>query len=69
MNVFAKFYEIPSMILQDMKETKRNGHTDGRTTRKRYTLPQTQFVGGIITKWANSGPRDPFAPLFLPDVY
>ena len=22
-NVFAKFYEIPSMILQDIKETKR----------------------------------------------
>ena len=30
MNVFAKFYEIPSMILQDIKETKRYGHTDGR---------------------------------------
>ena len=27
MNVFAKFDEIPSMILQDVKETKRNGHT------------------------------------------
>ena len=32
MNVFAKFYDIPSMILQDMKETKRKGHADGRTT-------------------------------------
>ena len=35
MNVFAKFDEIPSMILQDIKETKRYGHTfvrsDGRT--------------------------------------
>ena len=34
MNVFAKFEEIPSMILQDIKETKRYGHTfvrsDGR---------------------------------------
>ena len=30
MNVFAKFYEIPSMILQDIKETKRNGHMDSR---------------------------------------
>ena len=30
MNVFAKFDEIPSMILQDIKETKRYGHTDGR---------------------------------------
>ena len=26
MNVFAKFDEIPSMILQDIKETKRYGH-------------------------------------------
>ena len=31
MNVFAKFDEIPSMILQDIKETKRYGHTVGRT--------------------------------------
>ena len=31
MNVFAKFVEIPSMILQDMKETKCYGHTFGRS--------------------------------------
>ena len=31
MNVFAKFDEIPSMILKDIKETKRYGHTDGRS--------------------------------------
>ena len=35
MNVFAKFDEIPPMLLQDIKETKRYGHTfvrsDGRT--------------------------------------
>ena len=36
MNVFAKFGEIPSRTLQDIKETKRFGHTfvpsfDGRT--------------------------------------
>ena len=34
MNVFAKFDEIPSMLLQDIKETKPYGHTfvcsDGR---------------------------------------
>ena len=30
MNVFAKFDEIPSMILQDIKETKRYGNTVGR---------------------------------------
>ena len=31
MNVFAKSNEIPSMILQDIKETKRYGHTVGRS--------------------------------------
>ena len=29
--VFAKFDEIPSMTLQDIKETKRYGHTFVRT--------------------------------------
>ena len=31
MNVLAKFNEISSMILQDIKETKRNGHTHAHT--------------------------------------
>ena len=31
MNVFAKLDEIPSMILEVIKETKRYGHTVGRT--------------------------------------
>ena len=31
MNVFAKFDELPSMILQDIKETKLYGHTVGQT--------------------------------------
>ena len=31
MNVFAKFDEILSMILKDIKETKRYGHTHART--------------------------------------
>ena len=31
MNVFAKFDEIPSMILQDIKETKRYGQKMFRT--------------------------------------
>ena len=52
MNVFANFDEIPSMILQEIKETKHYGHTfvcsDGRTDNvKQYTHPQTQFAGGI----------------------
>ena len=58
MNVFAKFDEIPSMILQDIKETKRYGHTDGRSfvwsdNVKQYTLPQTKFAGGIISNFRN----------------
>ena len=64
MNVFAKFDEIPSMILQDIKETKRYGHmhtrSEGRTDNVKtvypptntvcrgYNHPQTQFAGGII---------------------
>ena len=57
MNVFSKFDEIPSMTLQDIKETKRHRHTFfrsfGRTDNlktvypQQYTLPQTQFAGGI----------------------
>ena len=43
MNVFAKFEEIPSKTLQDIKETKRQGHTFVRSD------PQTQFAGGIKT--------------------
>ena len=31
MNVFAKFDEISTMILQDIKETKRYGRTVGRS--------------------------------------
>ena len=40
MKVFAKFAEITSMTLQDIKETKRYGHTfvrsDGRTNGRTY---------------------------------
>ena len=31
MNMFARFDENPAMTLQDIKETKRYGQTDGRT--------------------------------------
>ena len=31
MKVFAKFDEIPSLILEVIKETKRYGHTFGRS--------------------------------------
>ena len=36
MNVFAKFDEIPSMILEVIKETKRYGHTDGRSVGRTF---------------------------------
>ena len=48
MNKYARFDEIPSMTLKDIKETKRYGRTDV----KKYTHPQTQFAGGIKTSFA-----------------
>ena len=71
--MFAKFYEIPSMILQDIKETKRYGHTfrrsvgrsDVRTDNVKTVYPPTNTVcGGINTKneagrsWENGGSLD-----------
>ena len=57
MNVFAKFVEIPPMILQDIKETKRYGHTDGHSfgqTVVKTVYPPTKLypptnTRGIIT--------------------
>ena len=54
MNVFAKFDEIPSMILEVIKETKCYGHTvirtfGGNDNVKTVYPPKTQFAGGIIT--------------------
>ena len=50
MNVFAKFVEIPSMILQDIIETKRYGQTVGRTDRQsdnvKTVYPPTNTVCG-----------------------
>ena len=50
MKVFAKFDEIPSMTLQDIKETKRYGHTfvrsDGRTDNVETVYPPTNTVCG-----------------------
>ena len=50
-NMFARFDENPAMTLQDIKETKRygrtNGCTDARTDNvKTVYPPQTKFVGG-----------------------
>ena len=48
--MFAKFDEIPAMILQDIKETKLYGWTDTRTDSvKTEYPPQTKFAGGITT--------------------
>ena len=56
MNVFAKFDEIPSMILQDNKETKRYGNTVGRSFGRTFgqrenSIPSHKHSlrGGIIT--------------------
>ena len=58
MNVFGKFDEIASMILQDIKETKRYGHTFVRsfvrTDNVKTVYPPTKTVwggggGGIMT--------------------
>ena len=50
MKVFAKFDEIPLMTLQDIKETKRFGHTfvrsDGRTDVKTVYPPTNTVCGG-----------------------
>ena len=49
MNMFARFNENPAMTLQDIKETKCYGRTDGRTdaqtTWKQYT-PYKQSLRG-----------------------
>ena len=46
MKVFAKFDEIPSMILEVIKETKRYGHTFGRTDNVKTVYPPTNTVCG-----------------------
>ena len=56
MNVFAKFDEIPSMILEVIKETKRFGHTvgrlvgrtDGLSDNVKTVYPPTNTVWGGI---------------------
>ena len=56
--MFAKFDEIPSMILQDIKETKHYGHTFGRSVGwskdnvKTVYPPTNKVCGG----YNNDGP-------------
>ena len=50
MNVFAKFDETPSMILEVIKKTKRYGHTVGwtvgRSDKVKTVYPPTNIVCG-----------------------
>ena len=56
MNMFARFDENPAMTLQDIKETKRYGRTDGHTHGRTHgqrenSIPTTNKVcGGINIK-------------------
>ena len=50
--MFARFDENPAMTLEDIKETKRYGRTDGCTDARTDNVktvypPQTKFAGGI----------------------
>ena len=42
MNMFARFNENPAMTLQDIKETKCYGRTDGQ---RENSIPPTKFAG------------------------
>ena len=54
--MFARFDENPAMILQDIKETKRYGRTDGQTDNMKTVYPpQTKFAGGIISVFRVKG--------------
>ena len=49
--MFARFNENPAMTLQDIKETKRYGRTDGRTDGQREnSIPPTNKVCGGYKK-------------------
>ena len=47
MKVFAKFDEIPSMILEVIKETKRYGHTFGRSDGRSFIRSFAQRENSI----------------------
>ena len=65
MNMFARFNENPAMTLQDIKETKRYGRTDGRTDGQREnSIPPTNKVCGGIKSVKNF--RTNTVPLSFP---
>ena len=56
MNKYARLYDIPSMTLKDIKETKSYGRTDGWTDNVKTVYPPTNTVcggrgGGGKIKW------------------
>ena len=63
MDVFAKFDEIPTMILQDIKEKKRYRRTVGlsfvRTDKVKTVYPPTNTVCGGYNKYPNGNDRSP----------
>ena len=70
MNMFARFDENPAMTLQDIKETKRYGWTDGRMLGRTDSVktvypPQTKFAGGI-KKYSTYQQLDELKELFYP---
>ena len=46
MNVYARFDEIPSITLEDIKKTKRYGRTDAQTDNVKTVYPPTNTVCG-----------------------
>ena len=51
MNMYARFDENPAMTLEDIKETKRYGRTDGSTHGQREnSIPTTNKVCGGYKK-------------------
>ena len=52
MNMFASFDENPAMTLEDIKETKRYGRTDGRMHgQHENSIPTTNKVCGGYNKY------------------
>ena len=61
MTVFAKFDETPLMTLQDIKETKRNGHTFVRSDNVKTVYPPTNTVcGGYNEEYMSHDARNLF---------
>ena len=72
MNVFAKFDEIPSMILKVIKETKRYGHKDGRLVGRsdnvKTVYPPTNTVCGGYNNRLKNLPNARVANILLHEI-